>query len=326
MLNFYHGQRVIPTYSEEIESRWYEYFKINEDNLSDIHHLIIKFENFLTFFEMLGRPSDKNISLVSEIEKHQSKVFFDDKGKALLDLKEVDESLFFCSRIISDIANLYPALTDYNLSTTNSLLRGIFDEKYKQQTVKYYLDGNMKTGKKIELDILLGELKLDNSYHNLFFSPFIEVSVNSNANKIEVIGGLNSNKPISCKGVGSLLYGIISAIHHKSFYDFRDLEIRKGDDRTKKCLTYPLNVLFGIICIEILSLAFFFLQRCINEKKIMRLAPSSDPGSPLRGDIHRLHYYYESLRNLHDKILDNYRGNLQKYISELKNPYSGLVY
>ena len=58
----------------------------------------------------------------------------------------------------------------------------------------------------------------------------------------------------------------------------------------------------------------------------MRLAPSSDPDSTLRGDIDRLHYYYKSLRNLHDKILDNYRGNLQKYISELKNPYSAEVY
>lgn len=328
MLNFYHGKRVIPTYSEEIESRWYEYFKINEDNLSDIHHLIIKFENFLTFFEMLGRPSDESVYLVSEIEQHQSKVFFDDAGKALLDIKEVDESLFFCSRIVSDIANLYPTLTDYNLSTTNSLLRSIFDEKYKQQTVKYYLDGNMKTGKKIELDILLNELKLDNSYHHFFFSPFIKLSVNSNANKIEVIRGLNSNKPISfsLKGIGSLLYGIISAIHHKSFYGFRTLEIRKGDDRTKKCLTYPLNVLFGIICIEILSLAFFFLQRCINEKKIMGLAPSTDLDSTLHEDIFSLHYYYKSLRNLHDKILDNYRDNLQKYISELKNPYSAEVY
>ena len=157
----------------------------------------------------------------------------------------MDESLFFCSRIVSDIANLYPALTDYNLSTTNSLLRGVFDEKYKQQTIKYYLDGNMKTGKKIELDILLDALKLDNSYHQFFFSPFIEVRVNSNANKIEVIRGLNSNKPISfsLKGIGSLLYGIISAIHHKSFYDFRNLEIRKGDDRTKKMSNVPAKCL-----------------------------------------------------------------------------------
>ena len=148
MLNFYHGESVLPTYSEEMYSRWYEYFKINEDNLSDIHHLIIKFEHFLIFFEMLSRPSDKNIHIVDDIEEHQSKIFFDGKGKALLDMEEVDESLFFSSRIVSDIANLYPALTDHNLSTTNSLLRGIFDEKYKQQTVEYYLNGNMKPVKK----------------------------------------------------------------------------------------------------------------------------------------------------------------------------------
>ena len=81
-----------------------------------------------------------------------------------------------------------------------------------------------------------------------------------------------------------------------------------------------------MICIEILSLAFFFMQRCIDEKKLRSLAPSADFGADLRGNILNLSHNYEMLRNLHDKILDNYRENLQKYISQLKIPYSGRIY
>lgn len=61
MLNFYHRESDLPKSDEEVYSSWYEYYKINRDTLSDIHHLLVKFENFLVLFDRICEPSDEGI-------------------------------------------------------------------------------------------------------------------------------------------------------------------------------------------------------------------------------------------------------------------------
>ena len=326
MLKFYHGKRILPKGDEEVYSSCYEYYKINKDTQLDIYHLLVKFDNFLALFERVCVPSNNGVYLVKDQEEYQNKVFYKD-GKTLLDVDGVSEALSLCSIVISDIANFYPSLTESNLRITTSALRGLFDEKYKQQTVKYYLNGNMKDGKKVELDSLLDQLKKDNSYHQLFFEPFFKVIVNEKSNKIDLSYGTGQNvlASFSLKGIGSLLYDLLSSIHHRSIHSFRNLEIREGDDDYKKNLAYPLNILFQFICVEILSLVFSFSQKYINEGKLYALAPSESRPSDLRGLVANLSCSYGHLVNLHEKILENYRENLQKYLIELKRPYSAQI-
>lgn len=279
MLNFYHS-KVLVKKGEIIHSRWYEYYRINEDNLSDIYQLLVKFDDFLCMFDRILSPSHSAPLVLDEIQEHQSKVFYKN-GKSLLDFKNVDAALFFCSVIVSDIANLYPSLRECNLRLINSTLRGIFDEEYKEQTLKYYLNGNFKKGKRIEIDCLLDQLKETNSYQQLFYTAFIEAIVNSDSNQIVLSRRSNQDAiaKLSLKGVGSLLFDLLSSIHHRNIRDFRHVQISSGDPSDKKHLTYPLNILFGFICIEILSLVFSFLQNYINTKKIDNLAPLESPGS-----------------------------------------------
>ena len=332
MLNFYHGKRILPKSDDEIYSSCYEYYKINKDTQLDIYHLLIKFDNFLALFERVCVPSDKGVYLVKDQEEYQNKVFYKN-GKPLLNIDGVSESLSVCSIIISDIANFYSSLTENNLRITTSALRGLFDEKYKQQTVKYYLNGDMKDGKKVELDSLLDQLKNNNSYQQLFFDPFFEVIVNGKSNQIDLSYGASQNviASFSLKGIGSLLYDLLSSIHHRNIHSFRNLEIREGDDDYKKRLTDPLNILYEFICVEILGLVFSFSQEHINEKKLQDLAPLASLGSDepeminLRRKVNNLCLSYRFLNNLHEKVLENYRGNLQKYLIQLKCPYRALI-
>ena len=315
MLNFYHDGPVLDRNIEEIYSRCYSYYRINEDNLSDIYHLITKLDDFLLWFKRISYPLDRDACTLGEIEKHQNIVFYEN-GKPLLNIKAVNESLFFCSTIMSDVANLYPSLKESNLKIISSTLRGIFDEKYKQQTVKYYLNQG------IELDILLSQLKETNSYKQLFFTAFVEATVDDNSNKINLSTRSDDVVSFSLKGIGSLLYDILSSIHHRSIYDFRNIKIRNADRISRKWITYPLNILFGFICIEILSLAFSLSQKYMDHVKLGDLAPSENSTSDLRWMIVELSLNYRNLTNLHGKILNNYKENLKKYIAELEIPFS----
>ena len=67
-------------------SRYYGFFKVNQDNLDDIYHLITNLDDFLFRFEEVCRPLDKSIYLENEIEDHQNKIFFDENGKPLFNL------------------------------------------------------------------------------------------------------------------------------------------------------------------------------------------------------------------------------------------------
>lgn len=274
MLHFYHDGPVLDRNIEEIYSRCYNYYRINEDNLSDIYHLITKLDDFLLRFERISYPLDRDARTLGEIKKHQNIVFYEN-DKPLLNVKAVNESLSFCSTIVSDVANLYMSLKESNLKIISSTLRGLFDEKYKKQTVKYYLNQG------IELDILQCQLRETNSYQQLFYTAFVEATVDDNSNKINLSTGSDDVVSFSLKGIGSLLYDILSSIHHRSIYHFRNLKIRNADPISNKWITYPLNILFGFICIEILSLAFSLSHKYIDHVKIGNLAPSENYTSDL---------------------------------------------
>ena len=171
------------------------------------------------------------------------------------------------------------------------------------------------------------EKLLISSYQQLFFDGHIRAIVNKDSSEVNLsyLGANEDVASFSLKGIGSLFYGILSSIHHRSVRSFRFLEIRKDNDSLKKMRTYCLNILYGFICIEILSLVFSFSQKYINGKKLMNLAPSESPDSDLKWKIVNLSGSYQSLTNLHEKVLENYRGNLQKYLIQLQRPWSSLI-
>ena len=85
MLNFYHEGQILSKPDEEIFSSCYDYFKINQDTLSDVYHLLVRFHYFLHLFEKVCLPSDDGVYLVKDQENHQDKVFYRN-GKPLLNL------------------------------------------------------------------------------------------------------------------------------------------------------------------------------------------------------------------------------------------------
>lgn len=83
--------------------------------------------------------------------------------------------------------------------------------------------------------------------------------------------------------------------------------------------------MFSFYLCRNLEFGFSFSQECINEKKLMEPAPLESPESNLGWQVSNLCSFYRFLTNLHEKVLENYSENLQKYLIELKRPYSAEI-
>ena len=325
-LDFYHSSPPLDSNMKKdfFYSRHYSIFKINQDNLDDIYHLITNLDDFLFRFDEICRPLDRNICLVNEIEDHQNKIFHKD-DKPLFDLKNVQESLFFNSIICSHVKRIYPFLQKSELNTSVSTLRGVFDETYKEKKNRCHLNKNSK------IDALLPLLKNKNLYRHLFHSMFIDVKdIKCDKNNTTIVLSTVGKNEISfsTKEIGSWLYGIMSEMHHNKIEDFNrlcaDTYTTINRPYPSKWITYPLNVLFQFACIEFLRIAFGFLQEQLNHLDLQSLLENTEieVENPLYDKLMYIPLSYRNLTNLYEKILCNSKVNLEKYIAELKEPFS----